>query len=234
MAQAQLVFKRREIKYVITSEQRARLESVMARHMVPDAYGPSTICNLYYDTPTLLLARRSAEHPVYKEKIRERSYGTPGLHTPVYVELKKKYKGIVYKRRCAFQPRQANAFLAGRVRPKTQIQHELLCAVERYEDLAPTCYLAYDRRGYYAPDNHEFRMTFDENVRARWDDLDLSRGDHGERILEPELSILEVKSLDAMPLWLVDHLDEEHIYKTSYSKYGTACSLHTGELLVAS
>ena len=78
-------FKRRELKYLITNEQREIIKESMRPYTVPDEYGRSTIRNLYYDTPTKLLIRRSIEKPVYKEKLRARTYGLPGHDSPVFV-----------------------------------------------------------------------------------------------------------------------------------------------------
>ena len=130
----QMVFKRYEIKYQLNDAQRERLERVMAEHMVPDEYGPSTVRNIYYDTPNHVLARRSAEHPYYKEKLRIRSYAEAGEQTPVFLELKKKCDGIVYKRRCTLAQRDALDLLAGRRAPKTQIEREIAFSAGRYED----------------------------------------------------------------------------------------------------
>lgn len=219
---AQMVFKRYEIKYQVSDEQRARLERVMADHMVPDEYGPSTVRNLYYDTPTHLLARRSAEHPRYKEKLRVRSYAPSGADTPVFLELKKKCDGIVYKRRCTLPLASADELLSGAREPQTQIERELAFSASRYEGLVPAMFVAYDREAFYAADDHEFRMTFDRSVRCRWTDLTLDGPTDGQVLTPARTSLLEVKCAAGMPLWLVDFLSAEHIFKASFSKYGTA------------
>ena len=221
--QAELVFKRYEVKYLVDAAQRARLERAMAEHMVPDAHGASTVCNVYYDTPTLLLARRSADHPYYKEKIRTRCYGASDGRAPIFVELKKKVDGVVYKRRCSLPPKQARALIAGTRKPQTQIEREIAYACRRYEGLRPMAFLAYDREAWYGRDDHDLRMTFDTNVRVRWDRLSLSSGTDGRPVTPAGTSILEVKTTGGMPLWLTHLLDEEGIRKTSFSKYGTAC-----------
>ncbi|MBQ6491607.1 MAG: polyphosphate polymerase domain-containing protein, partial [Atopobiaceae bacterium] len=189
----QKVFRRSEIKYLVTDEQRAVILSAASEHMEPDAWGATTVCNVYYDTPTGLLVRRSLDKPTYKEKIRVRSYGrrTPG--SPVFVELKKKYKGIVYKRRAVMDEVRAEALLAGHGDPQTQIEREIDFAVRRYEGLAPACYIAYDREAYYAIDDHEFRMTFDRAVRCRWDDVSLAGSTAGFVLTPRDRSLLEVK-----------------------------------------
>lgn len=219
---AQMVFKRYEIKYQLTDEQRARLEQVMAEHMIPDEYGASTVRNIYYDTPTYLLARRSAEHPDYKEKLRIRSYVSATGDTTVFLELKKKCDGIVYKRRCTLPLSEAHSLLMGQREPQTQIEREIAFSARRYEGLKPAMFVAYDREAYYAADDHEFRMTFDRAVRCRWDDVRLAGDTAGELLMEEGQNLLEVKCAQGMPLWLVNFLSAEGIRKGSFSKYGAA------------
>lgn len=218
----QKVFKRREVKFLVTDEQRATIELAASAHMEADAWGATTVCNVYYDTPTSLLIRRSTEKPRYKEKIRIRSYGRREPGAPVFVELKKKFKGVVYKRRAVMDEDRAAALLAGHGDPQTQIEREIDFAVRRYDGLAPACYIAYDREAHYAVDDHEFRMTFDRNVRARWDDLDLTAPTQGEQLLPEGVSIMELKCGGAIPLWMVRTLDELGLRKASFSKYGNA------------
>ena len=105
------IFKRHELKYLVSAGQREFIESEFARYMIPDEHGESTICNIYYDTPDFRLIRRSLEKPVYKEKLRLRSYGTASKDEKVFLELKKKYKGIVYKRRISFNYDEAQEIL---------------------------------------------------------------------------------------------------------------------------
>ena len=109
-------FERRELKYRITDAQRAALEAAFDARMVPDEHGESTICNIYYDTADYRLIRASLEKPAYKEKLRLRSYGVTEPGGEVFLELKKKYKGIVYKRRITLPEDAAGDFIAGRAR----------------------------------------------------------------------------------------------------------------------
>ena len=95
------VFKRYEYKYLLDVSSKAKLLEVLDGHMKLDEYGRTTIRNVYYDTPDYALIRKSLEKPVYKEKLRVRSYSKVTENDNVYVEIKKKYMGIVYKRRTA-------------------------------------------------------------------------------------------------------------------------------------
>lgn len=87
----QMIFKRYEIKYMLTREQKKRLCHLMKDEMIADEHGQSTIQSLYFDTPDYLLIRRSLDKPFYKEKLRLRSYGVATTESDVFIELKKKY-----------------------------------------------------------------------------------------------------------------------------------------------
>ena len=122
----QMIFKRCEIKYMLDVTQAELLKKLMDQYMVADEHGVSTICSLYFDTPDHLLIRRSMEHPVYKEKLRLRSYGTADKDTTVFVELKKKYESVVYKRRIAMSEAEAERYLSTHEKVKdTQITREI-------------------------------------------------------------------------------------------------------------
>ena len=123
----QTVFKRYELKYMLTPDQKARVLEAMHPYMELDQYGRTTIRNLYFDTDTYRLIRRSIERPVYKEKLRIRSYGQATPAGTVFVELKKKYESVVYKRRLSLAEEEAMAWTS-RERPcpkTTQISREI-------------------------------------------------------------------------------------------------------------
>ena len=169
------VFRRRELKFILNARQRRDIEALLERRMVPDAYGNSTICSLYYDTPDFRLIRHSLEKPVYKEKLRLRSYGPIVDGTDVFLEMKKKYKGVVYKRRVAVSQQEAMAFMAfeAPLPRDSQIGRELTWFRDFYRTLEPRVYLCYDRQAWYDPVDKGFRVTLDENVRFRTEALDV-------------------------------------------------------------
>lgn len=218
------VFRRRELKFLIDQQQRQALEQLLKEKMVPDKYGRSTICNLYYDTADFRLIRKSLEKPVYKEKLRLRSYGRIKPGVDVFLELKKKYKGVVYKRRIPVTQEQAGDFMQRRsgLPRDSQIAREMVYFRDFYRDLEPRVYLSYEREAWYDPNDSGFRMTLDRNIRYRTTDLDLSKPMDGREILPPELSLLEVKASGGIPMWLTEHLSRQHIHKQSFSKYGRA------------
>ncbi len=219
----QMVFKRYEMKYRLTKAQKKLLLEYMKDYMISDEHGKNTTLSLYMDTPDFLLARRSMEHPDYKEKLRLRSYGVANRDSTVFIELKKKYDGIVYKRRASMKEEQMEQYIKEGVAPMdTQIMHELGFAIQRYEGLRPAILLCYDREAFYAKDDHEFRITFDENILWRDTDVNLTSGIYGERLIDKDTVLMEVKVANAIPLWLVRFLSGQHIYRCSFSKYAAA------------
>lgn len=217
-------FERYEIKYLLTYAQRDALLEYIRPYMALDQYGRTTIRNLYYDTESYLLIRRSIEKPVYKEKLRVRSYRRAGNEDTVFVELKKKFKKVVYKRRLAMPQDEALAWLAGddSFAPTGQIAREITYFRNYYSDLRPTVYLSYEREAFYSLDGSDFRLTLDDNILARQGQLHLDSEPSGTALLPEGKVMLELKSPGALPLWIVRFLSEHKIYKTSFSKYGNA------------
>lgn len=218
----QTVFRRYEAKYHLTNRQRSRLKILMASHMRPDAHGPSTVRSLYYDTPTHLLARRSSERPAYKEKLRIRSYREACDTTLVFLELKKKFDGVVYKRRVTLPLAAADAVLRGSKIPTSQIEREIAFTASMYEDLRPAMLIICDREAYYDMANQDFRITLDRRVRCRWEEVTLKGGCEGRSLLDETTSLMELKCAGALPLWMVGFLASEHIHRVSFSKYCSA------------
>lgn len=215
------VFQRVEKKYLMTAETYQLFQKEIQAYMQADQYGLHTICNIYFDTISDELIRNSIEKPVYKEKLRLRSYGIPNYNNQVFLEIKRKYKGIVYKRRVAMTLKEASYYLEHGIRPKnnSQILKEIDYFIKFYEPI-PKLYLAYDRVAFFGKEDNNIRMTIDANIRSRKDDLALEQGDRGELLLEQDMYLLEIKVPNAYPIWLAEILSKLEIYPISFSKYG--------------
>ena len=217
----QLSFMRHEKKYLLSPQQYDRLRARLEPHFAADQYGMHTILSLYYDTPDYALIRRSLERPVYKEKLRLRAYGVPGPDDRVFVELKKKFDGVVYKRRIALPLHLARDCLQGRYRPVDEpTVRELAFFLGRYPLLRPAALLCYDRVALFGREDRDLRVTFDRNIRARAVQLDLAKGDWGGPVLPPDRILMELKLPLGAPLWLARLLSEEEIFPARFSKYG--------------
>lgn len=220
----QSIFKRYEIKYMISQKQKERLVKAMEPYMELDEYGRTTIRNIYLDTNHFRLIRRSIEKPAYKEKIRIRSYKKAKPGSSVFVELKKKYDHVVYKRRLSMPEQKAMDWLAGlnySGKP-CQIAKEIQYFRDYYETLHPAVFLSYEREAYCSLERKDFRVTFDDHILCRQTNLSLEEEVWGESILGENKVLMEIKTAGGIPLWMTHLLTEEHIYKTSFSKYGTA------------
>ena len=218
-----VVMKRYEMKYLLDPEQTEYFKKSLEGHMKIDKFGLTSIASLYYDTPDFRLIRTSIEKPPFKEKIRLRSYGIADDESPVFLELKRKAYGIVYKRRVQSKIPLVKKFFdcEGDICAGGQINREITTFRDYYETLVPACMIIYDRIAYFQPDG-DLRLTIDHNPRYRYEDLDLRVSMDGNSLLDKGWTILEVKVQQAVPLWLSAILTKGHIYKNSFSKYGEA------------
>lgn len=224
------VFNRFEHKYMLDRKTFEKVIKIMDEHMVMDSHNeghtPYTIANIYFDTPDDYLIRTSLSKPEYKEKLRLRAYGVPNIDSKVFLEIKKKFKGVVNKRRTKLKLAEAYSFVTSGKAPtpqeymNTQVLHELEYFMKIY-DLSPKLYLAYDRIAYFEKDNKDLRISFDMNIRSRRYDLRLENGDYGEKLLPDDVYLMEIKTSLAKPLWLTHMLAELDIKRTRFSKYGT-------------
>lgn len=221
---AQYIFKRYEKKYLISLSQMEEIIKILSYNTVPDKYGESDICNIYCDTPDYRIIRTSIQKPVYKEKLRLRCYGTPDENSKCFLELKKKFKGVVYKRRIKVPFNDGLSYLKYEddCIPDCQIKEEIEYFRKIYCEPSPVVDIFYRRKAFYDRCDNNVRITFDKDLFYRNYDLNLKNGIYGNRILPKEKVIMEIKTLGAMPLWIADMLDELKIYPTSFSKYGTA------------
>ena len=220
----QTVFKRYELKYLLTEQQKQRILQAMAPCMELDEYGRTTIRNIYFDTDTYRLVRHSIEKPAYKEKLRIRSYTQAEPGSTVFVELKKKYRHVVYKRRISLPEEEAMEWVRGEQHcPKdTQIAEEVDYFLEYYENLRPTVFLSYEREAYFTKEPSDFRVTFDDTILCRREDLSLESEVYGTPLLPESTVLMEIKCSGGLPMWMTHALPKERLYKTSFSKYGTA------------
>ncbi len=224
------VFNRYEHKYLLDKNTYLQALEYMDEHMDPDPYNkgrrePYTIDNIYYDTPDDYLIRRSLQKPEYKEKLRLRSYGVPQLRSKVFLEIKKKFNGLVNKRRTVLTLEEAYRFVRTGALPapkdymNMQVLSEIAYMCSIY-DLRPKLCLAYDRIAYFENGNPDLRISFDMNIRSRRTDIALEKGAYGSLLLGKDLYLMEIKTSLAKPLWLTHMITELDLKRSSFSKYG--------------
>lgn len=219
---AQETFERYEKKYLLDDAQFQALLGEMKPYLKRDTFGKYTISNIYYDTPDDALIRTSLQKPYYKEKLRLRSYGHAEAEDPVFLEIKKKCDGIVYKRRAKLRLSEARNYLERGIRPQenSQIMRELDWFLQRYT-LEPKVFLAYDREAYIGREDDGLRVTFDTAIRCRQSLLTLSAGTGGRLLLPGGEVLMEVKIPGVMPYPIAQLFSKYKVYPVSFSKYGT-------------
>lgn len=222
-------FKRYENKYMITKEQLDELMPILMEHMELDGHCTSdkgyNVYNVYYDTIDNELIRKSTSKPYYKEKLRIRSYVIPKTEDKIFLEMKKKIDGVVNKRRATVTLEEAYNFIDKGIRPNVtkyidnQVLNEMEQFLKHYK-IVPTAFISYSRIALFDKIDKDFRMTFDNEIRVRRTNVRLENGEPGDNILDPNLYIMEVKVISALPLWFVRELSRLKIYRRGFSKYG--------------
>ena len=159
----------------------------------------------------------------------------------VFVEMKKKFDGITYKRRVCCSDNAAINFMAGMPYADACLQSPLTDELAREESLSkrslqiireinscrkrngrlyPSMIIRCDRRAYQSLNiDDDLRITFDTNLCYK--DCFLKNASYVNMLKNGEV-IMEVKCSGALPLWLTSALSELRIYPSSFSKYGVA------------
>lgn len=214
-------FQRVEDKYPLTYEQANTFLHLAQSHLKKDIYFQYTVHSIYYDTKDTAFLIQGMEKPTYKMKLRLRSYGEPNASQPVWLETKKKYGNIVYKRRIPLKEKEAYAYLKEGI-PHSVQNHtakEIDYLMHQY-DLEPKTLICYDRTCFASKSEEDVRITMDEHIRYRIEDINLH--ENGSEIpLKQGFVMMEIKAMDRYPIWLVRILSQMKLYKSSFSKFGT-------------
>lgn len=225
------VFDRVEKKYLISSEQKKKLQKIVKKHMQQDGYYKSEVINLYFDNDNYDLIIQSIDHPEFKEKLRARSYGG---YDRVFIEIKTKIKGrddnIGYKRRVMITHQDFDELVSHKTtlvelskrsvenRNDLQIAKEADYLIEHF-NLKPKILITYNRESYKGENG--LRITFDTNLKYRNKKIDLSKGKRDKIYFKNKPNtIMEIKAHGVIPLWLTKVMAEEKVYPQQFSKIG--------------
>jgi SPX domain protein involved in polyphosphate accumulation len=235
----QNVFRRREKKYLITMEQGAVLQRLITLYAEIDRQGEYLIQDLYYDTADWDIICKAIEKSLYKEKLRLRFYGQYNSGSPGFLEMKRKFEGIVYKRRIAFplgelKDRSVREIVSAL---DSQIAREISYFLQTNQ-VSEKIHIAYKRAAYTGIEDKCLRITFDKNIVFHLCFLnnnnlgEYSPDDYndcqieGRQILDDNQMLMEIKTTGAIPLWLTHALSENNIFPVSFSKVGVCYVKH--------
>jgi len=217
----QTVFLRYEKKFLITYEQAANLQQIIASRVMPDKYATYWVQNLYLDTDNWDVICASIEKPFFKEKMRLRGYGVPAADGFILLEIKRKYDGVGYKRRVSLPASAINrhGLSTALQENNTQIAKELAYYLNTTQ-VSEKMFISYNRTAFTGIEDESLRITFDADIKYRSDELHFQNPGEGRSILPSDVMLLEIKTHTNFPLWLTQSLSEFEIYVTSFSKYG--------------
>ena len=222
------IIDRYEQKYFITNEQYNSLIEKVGSNLEKDKYFKERIYNIYFDNDNMDLINRSMDKPMYKEKVRLRSYEVPNDDSIVFLEIKKKYKDNSNKRRIELTYKDALNYIYNGILPvNNQIMNEIDYCFKKY-NLKPKTGINYDRIAYYFKEDKNVRLTFDNNVEYRFNNKEINNSN----ILFKNGYIMEIKTFNGLPKWFIDVLNELNIYPVSYSKIGKIYSKLKGGIYV--
>ncbi len=221
MALIQYSIQRYEKKYLLQRSQYEALKPLVKARMDPDKHGAYTVLSWYFDTEDYAIIRACIDHPEYKEKFRLRSYGPVPEGGSIFAEMKKKYQGITDKRRMDVPVDQLSPFLAGEEipTPNPQIEREIHWFLKRYHPV-PKVGIAYEREPFEGGEDRKLRVTFDHRLRWWKPPQTLTKEGDNETEFLPGMVVMEVKSPDTIPLWLVNELSAQGVRSQDFSKYG--------------
>ncbi len=232
-------FNRVEKKYILSQDQYDKIKLCFSTYMKKDTYTYKnkfyTISNIYYDTDDNMLIKKSVSKPKFKVKLRLRAYGEINENTLAFLELKKKINGYVNKRRTKITVKDAIELVEKHKLPDFKDYHnfqvikEIVYFLGQY-DLKPSVVISYDREAYFCKANNDLRITFDKNIQTRRFNINLTDGVYGKQLLENGYYVMEIKTNQNMPLWLIEILNNYKIFPTSFSKYGTEFYNYLNEL----
>lgn len=227
------VFDRIEKKYLITSDLKKIFLKKIKKNMNKDAYFRSKVFNLYFDTDNYDLITQSIDQPIFKEKLRARSYlGYDRVFLEIKTKLRGKENNVGFKRRVMITHEQFNQFLnshqtivelcnqEAKDENSCQIAQEVDYLISHF-NLKPKIFIIYNRESY--KDKNDLRITFDEKLKYRTNFLDLFQEKNDKIYFEDNRNIImEVKAHGVLPLWLVKTMSENKVFPQQFSKVGKA------------
>lgn len=229
------IFTRRELKYLITTEQYRELTKRLSPHMRPDIHGTDghyTVTSLYFESPEHTIYMETKNKLSFRQKLRLRVYDETDRNGTAFFEVKQKHKKVVNKRRMVLPLREAYRYLKNTSThsfdhyetSNTQVLREIDHFRKLYH-LQPEMIVSYDRHAFHGLEDADLRVTFDMNLRCRNDDLYVENGPHGVNFVDSNLVVLEVKVNNSVPLWLAHTLQELNCKQKSPSKFCTSMEL---------
>ena len=240
MKPLETTFKRIETKYIVSKDKLDKLIQDLKEYLVEDDYPISTISNIYFDTEDFDVLLDDDFGAKRKEKVRMRTYlSHPKADSQVFLEIKTKdQEGIGRKYRLLSTPSSIISFITKGHLDVSITDTVVIETVKKLQRdyrfaIKPRMYIYYDRyslkekksiEGY---DYNKIRITIDQNLIYRDENVSLFAGNHGAPLLDDSTVIMEIKAPGNKPQWLQDILDKYGLMEHKFSKY--SCAYHKSQ-----
>lgn len=231
--QTKLHFSRFEFKYILREDLRQEVESELGYFLQLDPYVATKpnkkymVRSLYFDDDIHSNYYEKTEGMLHRAKFRLRTYtDDPDEGCASFLEIKGRHDALVFKHRTPLilnsddQFRRGERLVSEKILRgiadgpiKEQFKFEL--AKKR---LKPMMLIDYMRRPYVSRYDPEFRLTFDEKLRAtRTQSLYPGPGQNSKAVLRG-YTVMEVKFRHHMPSWFHRIIQYYSLRRVSVSK----------------
>lgn len=236
---------RHEGKYIVPVSMARDVAEFIKPFCDPDPHGEGNppeyvITTLQLDTPNYSLHHAKGLEAVNRFKLRARTYGEVVGGAPVFLEVKKKIRGVIVKSRCRIAFDSWSRDMVRNLKYdhtfKSHREEEAYLEFVRLtREIAaePTVWIRYTRESYFGVNDEYARVSFDRKLlyqpavdwdswgaAAPWKPLDSSlaqrKGYHFSGI------ILELKTLSNVPHWMIDLVKYFGLERTGNCKYSNA------------
>ncbi len=219
-----------EVKYLVATRRVPGLLAELGGYLQRDSHWEDdwgySLSSVYWDTPDLRFFWEKIEGMKFRRKLRFRRYG----QTPdVFVEVKQREDRTLQKRRVRWPLEQVEAVFGqgdGGVRfaaaAGDTVATEVALLIERYR-LRPTMAIRYRRRAFFGAFDPELRVTVDGRIQYHPSDFNLRTPfESGRAVLDPRVSVLEIKYDHRAPIWLTKAICRQELRMVRMSKYCSA------------
>lgn len=232
---------RREFKFVLKPGLLGDVRACVGEHLVPDrgAVDGYPVISEYFDS----VERNSYWQKVFgvpnRRRVRGRVYGRADGSIPpsAFVEVKHKLDGTTVKRRLTMNMDRLREFSTG-ILPESPLKPDEGRVLGEVHELVeegkthPVVQIRYLRYAYDSGPEGLIRITFDTGLCCRFRLLPLQPDDQDFELplLEPGASIMEVKTIGAVPSWFRSIIGKFGLVPRGFSKYTAALEIYEMKL----
>jgi len=238
---------REEFKYLVPNEKMELLRALISPYVIRDDHiaihrdSDYTVRSIYFDTWDLNEYDIKLAGLHTRKKLRIRGYNHHPYDNTIYLEIKHKRNMAVKKSRAPVQYDHIDKLLAGIGIGDIVIQrNDFPTAMEnainfmyyiKRKCMLPVVLVIYEREAYIFKFDHSTRITFDKNLRCiAYPKTHSFFSDDGSASVFQNNFILEVKSNNGFPIWMVDVISKLNVKREALSKYTLSIDAHKNQI----